>query len=141
MHCRNCGKQINDKAHVCIHCGFLPKREKNFCHNCGEAIQANQAVCLKCGVSFGDQSGDESKNKITAGLLALLLGCFGAHKFYLGFMNEAIVVLIVSIVGLIFAGIPTFIMFAITMAEGIIYLTKSDDVFQQTYVTAKKRWF
>ena len=84
MYCRNCGKQIDDKAVVCVHCGVPPKTEKKFCHNCGVQTQPNQILCTKCGVTL---SAVKQKSKITAGLLALLLGGFGAHKFYLGYNN------------------------------------------------------
>ena len=139
MFCRNCGKEIDDKAAVCVNCGVPPKSEKKFCQNCGQATEVNQAMCTKCGVTLV-ATGDE-KSRITAGLLALLLGGFGAHKFYLGYFTQGIIVLVAVWLGLLLIGIPTIIMGVIVFIEGIIYLTKSDYDFQQTYVINKKGWF
>ncbi|MCR8634759.1 MULTISPECIES: TM2 domain-containing protein [Paenibacillus] len=64
------------------------------------------------------------KSKVTAGVLAILVGGLGIHKFYLGKTLLGIVYLlfcwtcIPSIIGLI---------------EGILYLTKTDEEFQQKY--------
>ncbi|NCC61574.1 MAG: NINE protein [Verrucomicrobiae bacterium] len=139
MYCRNCGKQIDEKAVVCVHCGVPPKLEKNFCNNCGTATKPNQTLCTSCGVALAGSKGE--KSKIVAGLFALLLGTFGAHKFYLGYTTEAIIVLVTVWGGLILAGIPTLIMAVIVLIEGIIYLTKSDQDFQNIYVDNKKGWF
>jgi hypothetical protein len=38
-------------------------------------------------------------------------------------------------------GFGGFIMGVIGIIEGIIYLTKSDEEFASTYVSAKKGWF
>ena len=64
------------------------------------------------------------KNKTTAGILAILLGDFGAHKFYLG--NPGLGVLY-----LVFCW--TFIPGIIGIVEGIIYLTSSDQDFALKY--------
>ncbi|MBI3194275.1 MAG: zinc ribbon domain-containing protein [Ignavibacteriae bacterium] len=50
MYCRNCGKELNPKAEVCINCGVKPLVEKKFCQECGGETSANQEVCIKCGV-------------------------------------------------------------------------------------------
>ena len=42
------------------------------------------------------------KDHIAAGLLAIFLGVFGIHKFYLGYNQTAFIMLTVSIVGGIF---------------------------------------
>lgn len=73
-----------------------------------------------------------AEKKIVAGVLAILLGALGIHKFYLGYTKEGIIQLILGffcvggLIGLI---------------EGIIYLTKSDSDFVATYVTGRKGWF
>lgn len=72
--------------------------------------------------------------KVVAGILGIVLGCFGAHKFYLGYQKEGIIQLIVSVVTCGLGGMVGFV-------EGIIYLTKSDDEFYQTYQVGKKPWF
>ena len=49
--------------------------------------------------------------------------------------------LLVSIVGLVFAGIPSAIVAIVALIEGIIYLTRTDEDFYQTYEIGKKAWF
>ena len=76
---------------------------------------------------------EEAKNKkIVAGILAILLGGFGVHKFYLGYTNAGIIQLILSLV----CGIGGIL----GVIEGIIYLTKSDDDFESTYLNGRKEW-
>ena len=73
--------------------------------------------------------------KLAAGLVALLLGPFGIHKFILGYTNEGIIYLVIS---LCTCGTVSSILGII---EGIIYLTKSDEEFYYTYQLNKKAWF
>lgn len=73
-----------------------------------------------------------SEKKLVAGILAILLGGFGIHKFYLGYTKEGVIQLLLSFVCV--GGILGII-------EGIIYLTKSDEEFVATYVTGRKGWF
>lgn len=74
----------------------------------------------------------KSEKKVTAGILALLLGAFGVHKFYLGYTKAGIIQILLSLLCL--GGLIAFI-------EGIIYLTKSDEEFDRTYVQSQKEWF
>lgn len=143
MFCRNCGKEIDPQAVVCPSCGVPPMLEKKFCQNCGEATQPNQAMCVKCGVALmGKSPASETKNKVAAGLLGIFLGCFGIHKFYLGYNKEAIIMLVISLgAGLVTCGGATGVMSIIGLIEGIIYLTKPDDEFEQVYVKGHKGWF
>jgi TM2 domain-containing membrane protein YozV len=75
-----------------------------------------------------------AEKKIVAGILGILLGGFGVHKFYLGYTKEGIIQLIITVVTCGVGGL-------IGLIEGIIYLTKSDEDFVATYVTGKKGWF
>ena len=61
---------------------------------------------------------------MTAGLLALFVGGFGVHKFYLGQAGIGVVYLLFC-----WTGIPGIIAFI----EGIILLTMSDDDFNAKY--------
>src|SRR4051794_12098754 len=92
-------------------------------------------------------------DRTTVGILAILLGQFGIHKFMLGLTTPATFMLVVSLIGMfgcglgllcIFPGVLAFgnvVMSVIGVIEGIIYLTKSDEDFYQTYVVEKKAWF
>jgi TM2 domain-containing membrane protein YozV len=76
--------------------------------------------------------------KIVAGILGILLGAFGIHKFYLGYTKEGVIMLLVSVLTFGFGG---FVMGVIGLIEGILYLTKPDAEFVATYITGKKGWF
>ena len=78
----------------------------------------------------------EGPNKIACGIVAIFLGAFGIHKFMMGQTTPGLIMLLVS---LTCAGY--FVMGVIGLVEGIIYLTKSDEDFYQTYVIEKKAWF
>ncbi|MDH3321704.1 MAG: TM2 domain-containing protein [Flavobacteriaceae bacterium] len=80
----------------------------------------------------------EENKKIIAGVFAILLGCLGIHKFILGYQTEGIIMLLVTILT---CGIGGFVMSIIGLIEGIIYLTKTDDEFFNTYQLNKKTWF
>ena len=83
-----------------------------------------------------------TKDHVAAGLLAILFGWLGIHKFYLGYNTSGFIMLGVSILG----GIITFslaagVMCIIGIVEGILYLTKSQSEFEQMYVFSKREWF
>jgi len=86
-----------------------------------------------------------SKNKVAAGLLAILLGGWGIHKFYLGFTGPGLVFLLTNTIGFaitwLMLFIPNLALGVIALIEGILYLTKTDEEFEQTYVVQKKQWF
>ncbi|WP_411868472.1 TM2 domain-containing protein [Vulcanococcus limneticus] len=79
-----------------------------------------------------------SNKKLAAGLLGIFLGYFGAHKFLLGYTKAGVIMLVVTLVTCGFGG---FVMGVIGLVEGIIYLTKTPEEFQATYVDGKKEWF
>ena len=109
------------------------------------------------------------KKKVVAGILALIFGGLGIHKFYLGHTTEGIIHLLIFYIGLlplfpvfivlivqgeifpqamlifIVITLPLFIgtlaISIIAIIEGIIYLIKSDENFNQTYVIGQKKWF
>ena len=81
------------------------------------------------------------KNKVAAGVLGILLGALGVHKFYLGYTKEGIIMLAVSILGAFLFGIGPGVMGIIGLVEGILYLTKTDEDFANTYVYNHKGWF
>ena len=86
---------------------------------------------------YGDgrlQSG--SKEKLVAGILGILLGSFGVHKFYLGYNKAGVIMLLVT---LLTFGIGAFIMQVIGIVEGVLYLTKTDEEFDRLYVTGKSK--
>ncbi|WP_448525006.1 TM2 domain-containing protein [Parathermosynechococcus lividus] len=81
---------------------------------------------------------DVSGKKIAAGICGILLGALGIHKFVLGYSTEGLIMLLVSILT---CGFVAPVMGIIGLIEGIIYLTKSDEEFYNTYMVGKKAWF
>ncbi|SHO54284.1 TM2 domain-containing protein [Anaerocolumna xylanovorans] len=61
------------------------------------------------------------KSKVAAGILAILLGGIGVHKFYLGKIGMGLLYLLFC-----WTAIPAFI----GVIEGIIYLCSNDENFQ-----------
>ena len=79
--------------------------------------------------------------RVTAGLLGLLLGSLGIHKFYLGENRAGLIMLLVSVFGVILLFIPTMIMGIIALIEAITYLMMSDEDFERVYIEGSRPWF
>jgi len=71
--------------------------------------------------------------KVVAGILGILIGALGIHKFYLGYTKEGIIQILLNLL----CGLGSLI----GLIEGIIYLTKTDEDFYQTYQVGRKPWF
>jgi TM2 domain len=101
--------------------------DEKFCHEWGAVIRAKAEICPKCGVRQPLSSSTVSgggRNRVQAGLFALLLGGVGVHKFYLGRTGQGIVYLLFC---------WTFIPAIIGFIEGLIYLSMSDENFARKY--------
>jgi TM2 domain-containing membrane protein YozV len=88
-----------------------------------------------------------ASKKVAAGICGIMLGGFGVHKFILGFNSAGAIMLTVWLVGFFF-GMCVYVPILASMAmgiiglvEGIIYLTKSDEDFYQTYAIQRRDWF
>jgi TM2 domain-containing membrane protein YozV len=75
------------------------------------------------------------RKKIAAGVLALFLGNLGIHKFMLGLTTGGLTMLL-----LFFLIVPIPVLMVISLVEGVLYLTKSDEQFFQDYAVTKKQW-
>ena len=84
--------------------------------------------------------------KVLAGVLAILFGGLGVHKFILRYQKEGAILVAVTVVGwatacfmigIVIVGVTSLI----GIIEGIIYLTKTDEEFYNTYQLNKKSWF
>ena len=90
--------------------------------------------------AFEDLGGENKK--VLAAILAIILGSLGIHKFILGYQKEGIIMLVVTLVlGVFTCGVGASIMGIIGLIEGIIYLTKSNEEFYNTYQVGRKPWF
>lgn len=113
------------------------------CSKCGAEAGEN-SFCSSCGSPVGDVSPASSPppapaapsgKRVTAGVLGILLGGLGVHKFYLGYTTVGILMILITIVTCGLVG-PI-----LGLIEGILYLTKSDEEFDATYVHGDKAWF
>jgi TM2 domain-containing membrane protein YozV len=75
-----------------------------------------------------------AQKKLVAGILGILLGGLGVHRFYLGDTTGGILRIVITVVT---CGMGSII----GLIEGIIYLVKPDDEFQRVYLEDKKAWF
>jgi RNA polymerase subunit RPABC4/transcription elongation factor Spt4 len=134
--CERCGALNRDNVSTCIECGaplptavHAPVIQQKACINCQKIINANLAVCPYCGANqaviappFAPVVG--THNKLVAGLLAIFLGSFGVHKFYLSQSVQGIIYLLFC-----WTGIPA----VVGIIEGIMYLSMTDQAFYQKY--------
>jgi TM2 domain-containing membrane protein YozV len=81
---------------------------------------------------------DTNGKKIAAGICGILLGSLGIHKFVLGYTTEGLIMLLVTVLT---CGLGGLVFSIIGLIEGIIYLTKTDSEFYDTYIASKKGWF
>jgi len=76
-----------------------------------------------------------AEKKLAAGICGILLGGLGIHRFILGDAMGGILRIVITVVT---CGAGSLI----GLIEGIIYLTKSDEEFVETYINEpKKGWF
>jgi TM2 domain-containing membrane protein YozV len=95
---------------------------------------------------LADAFGPGHKSPIVAGLLALFLGGFGVHKFYLGYNSQGVMLLVGTVLSylltmVIIGIIPLMIIGVVCLIEAIIYLTKPEAEFNAIYVEGQKPWF
>jgi TM2 domain-containing membrane protein YozV len=90
----------------------------------------------------GGPGSPPQSNRVIVGVVAILLGSLGIHKFMLGMNTPGIILLLVTLVGgPLTCGIVAIATSIVGIIEGIIYLTKTDEQFYQEYVVGKKQWF
>lgn len=102
----------------------MSERTMKFCTDCGAEISVRAEICPKCGVRQMSCLAGGTSKKITAGILALFLGGFGVHHFYLKHVGRGFLYLIFC---------WTFIPAIVSFIEAIIYLTTSDEEFHRKY--------
>lgn len=113
----------------------IKTENEKFCHECGEIILAKAEICPKCGVrqpmaqNFNTVAANvlgqgQPRSRVVAGVLAILAGSLGLHKFYLGQPVWGIIYIL-----LCWTFIPAFV----GVIEGLIYLTMTEEAFLQRY--------
>ena len=124
----------------CTKCGAINDDLAQYCTNCQSPLtpvsnaggyQPMQSVHPGAMTDWKALGADK---KVLAGVLGILIGSLGVHKFVLGYTTEGLIQIAISVVTCGVGGI-------IGIIEGIIYLTKSDEDFVRTYIQNKKGWF
>src|SRR5947209_1272942 len=147
--CTKCGAQNADFAQSCVHCqatlpsiggqstayqshpDYQPPYQPSY-----EPIQPPTPLYSQPPIHDWQKAGADKK--IVAGILGIVIGGLGIHKFVLGYQKEGLIMLLVSVLSCFsLAGV----MHVIGIIEGIIYLTKSDEDFVRTYIQGRKGWF
>ncbi len=75
-----------------------------------------------------------NSKKVLAGVMGILFGGLGIHRFILDDVSGGLIRILITLVT---CGLGSIIGFV----EGIIYLTKTDAEFYQTYMVARRAWF
>lgn len=75
-----------------------------YCHQCGKEIKENVTYCPFCGLVLCSVT-KSRKNKIATGVLALIFGSLGIHRFYLGYKGQGIALLVLWILGFLTFGL------------------------------------
>jgi len=128
--CPQCGAPITDGAAKCKFCGEAFAQQA-----VQQPVQQPQVIIQQVPQQqnyqqqgFQQPAGDPAinpnwpvKNKTTAGILAILLGGLGIHKFYLGKGGLGVLYLIFC---------WTYIPGILGLIEGIVYLTQNERDFQ-----------
>ena len=158
-YCHACGEVIDVRAEICPKCGV-----RQFYQTPQQAPQQPNYQTGGGGYPRKPRSQYQQFNekKIFAGICGVLFGAFGVHKFILGYQNAGVIMLVVTLstffVGVMltfalssfwalsflssgFFGLGCSVMGIIGLIEGIIYLTKTDKEFYDTYIARRREWF
>lgn len=77
-----------------------------------------------------------------AGFLAVTLGAFGMHKFYLGYHEQGFLLLLASILlGTVSFGLGVLAIWMVAFVEGMNYFATSQEEFELVYVEGTHNWF
>lgn len=120
--------------------------EKNFKENMDNAFDEAKKSASEFSEGARETFQSKENKKILAGVLGIIFGGLGIHKFILGYNKEGGILLGATLLGILLSCLAVGILFVwipgvIGLIEGIIYLTKSDEEFYQTYQVGKRPWF
>lgn len=166
--CPNCGRENADGNRFCEGCGSdlgmmkggpIPNVTNNadtvsggYSYQSGGYQYSGNSQNVYGSVppvkNYNSTPVQSTKSKIAAGIFGIMWGAFGVHKFYLGYAAEGGIMLGVWLACFVLCfltfGLTSLGCFAVQiigLIEGIMYMTKSDEEFYQTYIVNKKGWF
>lgn len=120
--CKDCGNQVSDRAQFCPRCG-APVEIENVSGTGTSSHEADEKNCKanEGGVNNGSMSGSNTYlsgqpryDKTLAGILAIFLGCFGVHHFYVGNNERGISYIVVSLLFMVGYVVVSFVTFGLT---------------------------
>lgn len=71
------------------------------------------------------------KDRIVAGILAILLGCLGIQYFYCGKNSAGVICILISLLS---CGIGAAVLELLTIIQGVLMLTGTQEAFMEKYV-------
>lgn len=79
-----------------------------FCSKCGTQLSEGSAFCSRCGTPLAPVAGQVAadvspKSRLAVTLLAAFLGWAGAHRFYMGKIGTAVIMLLLGVTPIICA--------------------------------------
>lgn len=130
--CKKCGQTVEDNSAFCPNCGAgvqdtVPStnvkssdgyQQNNPYQQNAQFAQGGYQPMGNAGTAWGLGDNKKLVNKVAYGILAILLGGIGIHKFYSGKTLWGIIYIL-----LCWTGIPSIL----ALVEGIIGLTTKDD--------------
>ncbi|WP_139996613.1 NINE protein [Paenibacillus paridis] len=127
--CPSCGAPVSVDTTDCKYCGekiavAQPQQQGQQYSQSQQPPYAPSQQPQYAPPGYNPYANYNRKSKVTAGVLGILLGGLGIHKFYLGRIGWGIVYLIFC---------WTYIPALLGVIEGIIYLSSSDEKFHMKY--------
>lgn len=113
--CRNCGKEVAERAVVCVGCGLRPHDSNKFCPSCAAETQPAAVVCIKCGVPLtparpakAAAGPPQPKDPIVCALLGLVPGL---GQIIAGQVLKGLAILVLAPVVLVIGAVLTLGLF------------------------------
>lgn len=100
--------------------------EHKYCPNCGSTLDIRAELCPDCGVRQPDATAGDgpSNDQVIAGILAIVLGWVGVHKFYQENVTWGAIYLC-----FFWTGIPGLL----GLIEGILILVADEEEYERKY--------
>ncbi|MEY8311958.1 NINE protein [Oscillospiraceae bacterium 42-9] len=118
-----------------------PQQEQSYQQSYGQSYQANYQPPNYTAQSYQPVQpqqpkyttppvGYQQKSRLAAGLLAIMLGVFGVHNFYMGFNSRGTIQLVLSLAGgLLTCGLGTVAAAVWGLIEGVMLLSSNGPRF------------